>query len=120
MKSIISATAANRFRTARKIALVGLGLIAPLRSFAEQPYCVAVNGGFGNGGTTYVARNFTVPTASKCSPWAGYTKTAAPAILFATGTSCLSTDGTALTVSLSNADPDNVGAGKAVDDYIKM
>ena len=43
------------------------------------PYCIAVNGGFGtSGGTTFVARNFTFPDASKCTPWTGYTKTAPP------------------------------------------
>ena len=96
----------------------------PVHSFAatasEAPYCIAVNGGFGNGGTTFVARNFSLPEASKCTPWSGYTKTASTVILTTSGAACLSSDSTALTVSVSSADPDFVGAGNFVVDYIKM
>ena len=96
----------------------------PVHSFAatasEAPYCIAVNGGFGGGGTTFVARNFTLPTASKCSPWSGYTKTASTVILMTSGTSCLSSDNDALTVSVSSADPSFVGAGSIVGDYIQL
>ena len=53
--------------------LLLLGLVAPMQSFAaapaEAPYCIAVSGGFGNGGSTFVARNFSLPAASKCTPW---------------------------------------------------
>jgi hypothetical protein len=93
-----------RFKTAHLFLLVGL--IAPLQSFAssEAPYCIAVNGGFGNGGTTFVARNFSLPAASKCSPWTGYTKTASTVIL-------MTSDNTALTVSVTSADPSFFGAG---------
>ncbi len=86
----------------------------------EAPYCIAVNGGFGNGGTTFVARNFSLPEASKCTSWSGYTKTASTVILTTSGAACLSTDSKALTVSVSSADPDFVGAGNFVVDYIKM
>jgi hypothetical protein len=96
----------------------------PVHSFAatasEAPYCIAVNGGFGNGGTTFVARNFSLPEASKCTSWSGYTKTASTVILTTSGAACLSSDSTALTVSVSSADPDFVGAGNFVVDYIKM
>jgi hypothetical protein len=99
-------------------------LLAPVRSFAapaaEAPYCIAVGGGFGNGGSTFVARNFSLPEASKCSPWSGYTKTASTVILTTSGTACLSSDSTALTVSVSSADPDYLGVGKLGVDYIKM
>ena len=35
-----------------------LGLIAPVNSFAEAHYCIAVDGGFGNGGTTFIGLGF--------------------------------------------------------------
>ena len=99
-------------------------LLAPVHSFAaaaaEAPYCIATAGGFGNGGSTFVARNFTLPDASKCTPWTGYTKTSATVIFTTSGTACLSSDSTALTVSVSSADPDYIGAGKLAADYIKM
>ena len=87
------------------------------------PYCIAVNGGFGNSGysgSTFVARNFTMPDASKCNPWTGYTKTSATVIFTTSGTACLSSDSTALTVSVSSADPDYLGVGATANDYIKM
>ena len=110
------------FRFKKAHLLLALGLMAPLQSFAasEGPYCIAVNEGFGNGGTTFVARNFTLPAASKCSPWTGYTKTASTVILTTGGTACLSSDNKALTVSVTSADPSFVGAGTIVGDYIQM
>jgi hypothetical protein len=78
MKSIVrnfalSAAAAvstanqRTFRFKKGHLLLALGLMAPLQSFAasEAPYCIAVNGGFGNGGTTFVARNFTLPAGKQ-------------------------------------------------------
>jgi hypothetical protein len=111
-----------KFTSIAQSSLVVLSvLLAPIHSFAaEAPYCIAVNGGFGGGGTTFVARNFTLPTASKCSPWSGYTKTASTVILMTSGTSCLSSDNDALTVSVSSADPSFVGAGSLVGDYIQL
>jgi hypothetical protein len=79
-----------------------------------------VGGGFGNNGSTFVARNFSMPDANKCSTWTGYTKTSATVILTTSGTACLSGDSTALTVSVSSADPDYIGAGKLGVDYIRM
>jgi hypothetical protein len=79
-----------------------------------------VNGGFGNSGTTFVARNFTLPTEGKCSPWSGYTKTASTVILMTSGTSCLSSDSTALTVSVSSADPSYFPIGQLTADYIQL
>ena len=113
-----------KFNSIAKSTLVVLSaLLAPVYSFAgEAPYCIAVNGGFGtSGGTTFVARNFTFPDASKCSTWSGYTKTASSVILTTGGTTCLSSDGKALTVSLSSADPDYFGGGGSLGvDYIQM
>jgi hypothetical protein len=102
-----------------------LGLLAPAHSFAataaEAPYCIAVNGGFGSGGgSTFVARNFSMPDASKCTAWTGYTKTASTVIFTTSGAACLSSDSKALTVSVSSADPDFLGMGAQVADYIKM
>jgi hypothetical protein len=104
--------------------LLLLGLVAPMQSFAaapaEAPYCIAVSGGFGNGGSTFVARNFSLPEANKCTPWTGYTKTSATVIFTTSGTACLSSDSTALTVSVSSADPDYLGVGQLAADYIRM
>lgn len=99
--------------------LLLLGLIAPVYSYATN-YCVAVGGGFGNGGTSYIAIDFTLPTAGLCAPWAGFTKTATTVILTSTGTACTSTTGSVLTISVFNTDPDSVGAGKFVADYIQL
>ena len=114
-----------KFNSIAQSSLVVLSaLLAPIHSFAAgpQPYCIAVNGGFGtSGGTTFVARNYTLPTEGKCSTWSGYTKTAATVILTTGGTSCLSSDSKALTVSLSSADPSYFGGGGALGvDYIQL
>jgi hypothetical protein len=105
------------------IAVLTLMLI-PVHSFAataaEAPYCIATSGGFGNGGSTFVARNFSMPEPNKCSPWTGYTKTSATVIFTTGGTACLSGDNTALTVSVSSADPDYLGVGATAADYIRM
>jgi hypothetical protein len=114
-----------KFNSIAQSSLVVLSvLLAPVYSFAAgpEPYCIAVNGGFGtSGGTTFVARGFTLPTEGKCSPWSGYTKTGATVILTTGGTSCLSSDSKALTVSLSSADPSYFGGGGALGvDYIQL
>ena len=95
-------------------------LLGPVHSFAAETYCIAVSGGFGHGGTTFVARNFSMPGESQCTPWSGYTKTASTVILTTSGTSCLSSDSKALTVSVSSADPSFLGAGQFAGDYIQL
>ena len=88
------------FRFKKAHLLLALGVLVPLQSFAasEAPYCIAVNGGYGNGGTTFVARNFSLPAPCKCTTWnPGYTKTADTVVLTTGGTSCLSSDNKALT-----------------------
>jgi hypothetical protein len=92
-----------RFKTPHLFLL--LGLIAPVSSFAEAHYCIAAEGGFGHGGTTYIGMGFALPAEGNCTPWVGFTKTASTVILTTTGTGCLSSDGKALTVSVFNADP---------------
>ena len=112
-----------KFHSIAQLSLAALSLlIVPVHGFAaEAPYCIAVGGGFGGGGTTFVARNFTLPTEGKCSPWSGYTKTGATVILTTGGTTCLSSDSKALTVSLSSADPSYFGGGGALGvDYIQL
>ena len=112
-----------RFRFKTPCVFLLLGLIAPLHSFAassEAPYCIAVNGGFVGPatGTTFVARNFSQPSEGKCTPWTGYTKTADSVILTTSGTSCLSSDSKALTVSVTSVDPPTFYIGQYTADYI--
>jgi hypothetical protein len=99
-------------------------MVHPVHSFAAAaapaPYCIATAGGFGHGGTTFIARSFSFPEASKCTTWSGYTKTATTAILTTGGTACLSSDSKALTVSVSSADPEFLGVGQQASDYIRM
>jgi hypothetical protein len=114
-----------RFRKAHLAVL--LGLIAPLQSFAttpstpsEAPYCIAVNGGWPNGGTTFVARNFVQPSENKCSVWTGYTDTAGNVVISTSGEACLSGDSKQLTVSVTNADPWFFGSGVLDGEYIQL
>src|ERR1700689_4428791 len=99
--------------------IAGLAVLSAAPVYAT-PYCIAVSGGFGNGGTSFVGRNFTMPSVSSCTPWTGYTKTASSVVLMTNGTACLSSDATVLTVSVSSADPSYFGAGKIVSDYIQL
>jgi hypothetical protein len=111
-----------KFKSIAQSSLMVLSLsLSAVHGFAaEAPYCIAVNGGFGGGGTTFVARNFTLPTESKCTPWSGYTKTASTVILITSGTSCLSSDSKALTVSVSSTDPSYFPVGQLTADYIQL
>ncbi len=87
---------------------------------AEPNYCIAVGGGFGGGGTSFIGPGFAVPAAGTCVPWSGFTKTASTVILMTSGTGCLSTNGKVLTVSVSSADPSFLGAGQLGSDYITL
>jgi hypothetical protein len=108
------------FRIKTRHVFLLLGLIAPFQSFAaEQPYCIAVGGGFGDGGTTFVARDFSFPGEGKCTTWSGYTKFSI-VVLTSTGVACLSSDSTALTVSVSSNDPAWLNTLPPVHDYIQM
>jgi hypothetical protein len=104
------------FKTSHLVLL--LGLIAPVHSFASEHYCIAVDGGFGGGGTTFIGIGFAVPSEGKCTPWSGFTKTASTVVLTTTGTGCLSSDGKALTVSVSSADPSFFAQPQA--DFIQL
>ncbi len=96
-----------------------MGLMAPTYSAAaEAHYCIAVNGGFGHGGTTFVGSGFAVPSEGNCVPWVGFAKAENTVVLTTTGTGCLSSDGKALTVSVSDADPSFFSQPQS--DYIKL
>jgi hypothetical protein len=99
--------------------ITGLAALMAAPVYAT-PFCIAVGGGFGNGGTTFVGRNFVQPAASSCTAWTGYTKTASTVILFTSGTVCLSSNSQVLTVSVSSADPSFLGSGVIVSDYIQL
>jgi hypothetical protein len=96
-----------------------LGLAVPITSFATTHYCIAVNSGFGKGGTTFVGINFTVPSSGACSPWSGFTKTASTVVLTTIGTGCLSSDGKVFTLAASSFDPDFLGDSPS-SDYIEF
>ena len=72
-----------RFKTAFMV--LALGLVAPICAYAAN-FCVAVNGGFGRGGTSYIAPAFTLPAKNNCAAWSGFTKTATTVIAISTGT----------------------------------
>lgn len=96
-----------------------LGLIAPLSSHAAN-FCIATNGGFGNGGSSFVGIGFVLPAAGICLPWSGLTKTASSVIAIAAGTACRSTDGKALELTISSTDPAFLGSGVIGSDHIKF
>ena len=87
-----------------------LGLVAPLCSNAAD-FCIATNGGFGKGGSTFVGKNFVLPAAGLCVPWSGFTKTASSVIAISAGTACRSTDGKSLEL---------LGSGTIGSDHIKF
>jgi hypothetical protein len=89
-------------------------------AYAEANYCVAVSGGFGSGGTTFIGKGFSVPAAGNCTPWSGFTKTASSVILITTGTGCTSSNGKVVTLSLFSTDPSWFGAGGSGSDYIQF
>jgi hypothetical protein len=106
--------------TGLKLSSKGVFTFASSQTFpGGSPFCIATAGGFGSGGTTFVAPGFIVPAENKCTPWSGFTKTATTVILTTSGGACLSTTGKTLTVSVSSADPDFVGTNPA-SDYIQL
>lgn len=98
-------------------AAILLGLIASQCAFAAN-YCVAVNGGFGSGGTSFIGKGFALPTPGNCKPWSGFTKTSTSAVLITSGAGCLSSDGKVLTIAVVSSSPRYIGVGYAAPDYI--
>src|SRR5215475_12753794 len=116
-----------KIHTVRVVAAVWL-LVLPLTplTFAQDAvppaatnFCINTAGGFGHGGTTFIAPTFTVPAKNKCAAWSGWTKTASTVILNASGAACLSTSGKTLTVSVFSLDPEFFGTTAATD-YITL
>jgi hypothetical protein len=87
---------------------------------AWADYCIAVNGGWGNGGTTFVGVNFSSPAAGACKPWSGIFKTATSVVGTSVGTACLSDDGKLFTVSLQSTAPEWLGVGVTATDHIEL
>jgi hypothetical protein len=121
---LASATTAAPVETGLFINTNGTIHFAPGQTFpggagSGTPFCVATAGGFGGGGTTFVAPGFTVPAKNNCTPWSGFTKTASSVILTTNGAACLSSTGNTLTVSVSSADPSFFNSG-SVSDYIQL
>ena len=105
--------------TGLKISNKGVIIFAPGQTFpGGGSFCIATGGGFGGGGTTFVAPAITVPGENKCTTWSGFTKTASTVILNTSGAACLSTSGKTLTVSVSSADPSFFT--DPVSDYIQL
>ncbi len=107
----------NRFKTHHLVLLVGL--VAPICSSAAN-YCIAVGGGFGGGGTSFVGKGFAVPAAGACKPWSGYLKTGASVIATSTGVGCLSSDGKVLQLSIFSTDPSFFGSDSFAEDQIRL
>jgi hypothetical protein len=106
--------------TGLKINSNGVITFAPGQTFGGGSFCIAVGGGFGSGGTTFVAPSFSLPAENSCTQWSGFTKTASTVILATSGGACLSGTGKTLTVSVSSADPDFFGANVMESDYIQL
>jgi hypothetical protein len=117
---LYAAGAAAPAETGLKISNKGVIIFAPGQTFpGGGPFCIATAGGFGGGGTTFVAPGFIVPAQNKCTSWSGFTKTASTVILTTSGAACLSSTGKTLTVNASSADPAFVGTNPA-SDYIQL
>jgi hypothetical protein len=120
MNLLYGSGSATPAETGLKISSTGVIIFAPAQTFpGGGSFCIATNGGFGNGGTTFVSPGFTVPAKNACTSWSGFTKTASTVILNTSGAACLSTTGKTLTVSVSSADPAFVGT-TPVADYIQL
>ena len=106
--------------TGLKISNKGVITFAPGQTFpGGGSFCIATAGGFGSGGTTFVAPAFAVPAKNNCTTWSGFTKTASTVILNTSGAACLSTTGKTLTLNVSSMDPDFLGTNPAAD-YIQL
>jgi len=99
-------------------AMLILGLMAPLANAAD--YCIATGGGYGNGGSSFIGKGFTLPAAGACAPWSGFVKTASTVIAISSGAGCRSSDGKSLELTISSTDPAYLGLGVASADHIKF
>lgn len=85
-----------------------------------QDFCIAVNGGFGAGGTTFVGKGFVTPPNGTCKSWSGIMRTAATVVGTSTGAACMSNDAKLLTVSLHTSAPEFLGIGVVAADHIEL
>jgi len=115
---LYSAGTAAPAETGLKISSKGVITFAPGQTFGGGAFCIATGGGFGSGGTTFVAPGLSVPAVNKCTQWSGFTKTASTVILNTSGAACLSSTGKTLTVSVSSLDP--AFFTNPVSDYIQL
>jgi hypothetical protein len=85
-----------------------------------QDFCVAVNGGFGSGGTTFVGKGFVAPANGTCKPWSGIMRTATTVVGTSDGAACMSNDAKLLTISLQTTAPEFLGIGTLASDHIEL
>src|SRR5262245_50030206 len=107
------------FRFKKSLLVLTLGMTIPICSNAAN-FCVKVNGGFGNGGTSFVGKGFAVPAAGLCQEWSRYLKTASSVIANSTGSGCVSNDGKVLTLTILSTDPPFLGSGVIAIDHIRL
>jgi hypothetical protein len=86
----------------------------------SQDFCIAVNGGFGSGGTTFVGKGFGIPANGTCRQWSGIMKTATTVVGTSTGAGCMSNDAKLLTVTLHTTAPEFLGASSPAADHIEL
>lgn len=111
----------NKPLTKTLLSLFLAALITGTTAHAASNYCIAVGGGFGGGGTTFIGKNFAVPADGNCAPWSGFTKTASTVVVFSFGNGCLSSDGKVLTVSVTSVAGNFCFAGSSTcTDYITL
>jgi hypothetical protein len=101
-------------------ALLLLALLPTYGFATESHYCIAADGGFGHGGTTYVAPNFSIPAVGTCSSWQGFSKTASTVIVFTHGMGCLSSNGKVLTFGMTSYNPNWIPSNSPGSDYIVL
>lgn len=112
--------------------LIDTGVVAPSIVVADgvrwvwdegpgtPDFCVAVSGGVGSGGTSFVGKGFTLPFPGKCKPWSGIMKTASTVVGTSTGAGCLSNDGKLFTITLQSTAPEFLGLGTTATDHIEL
>jgi hypothetical protein len=99
--------------------IFALAMLAPLCSNAAD-YCIAANGGFGNGGSSFIGKGFVLPTNGRCLPWSGFVKTASTVLAISSGTGCRSTDGKVFELTVTSTAPSYLGSGVLGVDHIKF
>jgi len=107
----------------KQIKRITLGFFLALAAFGQAHaanYCIAVSGGFGKGGTSFVGKGFALPAAGACKPWSGFTKTGSTVVANSTGSGCLSSNGKVFTLTVISTDPSWFGSGQIGSDHIRL